>query len=88
MSETLLHWFDVIVVACVLLASILYALSSLGPRSVRRALLVRFRGRDAAAAVKPAGGCGGCGDCGSGQAQEAGAPAGEVSVPVSKIGKR
>jgi hypothetical protein len=84
----MLRVFDVIVVAGVLLASILYAIFALGPRSLRRALLLRFRGRDAANALKPAGACGGCEDCGSGQSREGGAPAGEVSVPVSKIGKR
>jgi hypothetical protein len=75
---------DEILVGGALLASIIYALFALGPRSWRRGLLGR------AAAIKSAGACGGCDDCGSATpaAGSAGSAEPEVRIPVSKIGRR
>jgi hypothetical protein len=72
---------DEFLVGVALLASISYALFSLGPRTLRRGLAVRAAAalrflpatpglrslsrRLETAAVKPAGACGGCDDCGS-----------------------
>jgi hypothetical protein len=72
---------DEFLVGIALLASIIYALFSLGPRTLRRGLAVRAAAllrllpatpglrslsrRLETAAVKPAGACGGCDDCGS-----------------------
>ena len=81
---------DEILVGGVLLASIVYALLALGPRSLRRGLAVRAAAwirsvstlpglralsrRLQTAAAKPAGACGGCDDCASGQSKDAQAP--------------
>jgi len=88
-------------VGLALLASAGYALSSLGPRSLRRRLLAalsrataflglrRTAGRLAVkSAGKAQGACGGCDSCGSEQPPAAEAPAAEVTVPVGKIGRR
>jgi hypothetical protein len=72
---------DEFLVGGALLASIIYALFSLGPRTLRRGLAIRTAAllrllpampgflslsrRLEASAVKPAGACGGCDDCGS-----------------------
>ncbi len=72
---------DEILVSGVLLASIIYAIFALGPRSLKRGLLMRAAAwvravptmpglralsrRMESAAVKPAGACGGCDNCGS-----------------------
>jgi hypothetical protein len=76
---------DEILVGGALLASIIYALFSLGPRTLRRGLAVR-----AAAAIKPKGGCGGCDDCGSATPapESTGSADPEIRIPVSTIGKR
>ena len=96
---------DEFLVGGALLASIVYALLALGPRTLKRALLVRMaawvrsaaaipglrvlaRRLETAAAGKPSGTCGGCEDCGSGQSKGSEAPAAEISVPMSKIGRR
>jgi hypothetical protein len=92
-------------VGLALLVSAGYALSSLGPRSLRRRLLAtlsRLMGRapgvlglrraaqwlEVAAEVKAPGACGGCDSCGSEQGPASKSPAADVSVPVSKIGRR
>lgn len=91
---------DNTLVALALLASAGYALLALGPRSLRRRLLAALARVAArappylglrraahwlaiAAAGKSQGACGGCGDCGSEKS-----PAGDVSVPVTKIRRR
>ncbi len=89
-------------VALALLASGWYALSSLGPKSLRTRLwgalaraaahapsFLQLGGlaRRLDAAGKAAGGCGGCGSCASDQ-PAAETPTPEVRVPVAKIGRR
>lgn len=90
---------DHLLVGLVLLASLGYAVYSLGPRTWRgsllaatSALLLRlptcFGLRAVAqrmAAVKAKGACGGCDNCGSEQPP---APSPEVRIPLAKIGKR
>ena len=94
---------DNTLVGLALVVSAGYALTSLGPRSVRRRLLAAlsrmtarapaFPGlrsmseRLAASAGKAQGACGGCDNCGS-EKTPAPAPGAEVNVPVAKIGRR
>jgi hypothetical protein len=86
-------------VIVVLLASVAYAMSSLGPKGLRRRMgfwLARLAARmrlgglarrlDQRAAAKSAGACGGCETCG-GDAAEEKSPSAEIRVPVSKIGR-
>jgi hypothetical protein len=94
-------------VGLALLVSAGYAVSSLGPRSLRQRLLAALsrllarapvflglgrmvRWLAAASAGKAQGACGGCDNCGSEQApaQKQDSRAAEVSVPVTKIGRR
>jgi hypothetical protein len=91
-------------VGLALLVSGGYVLLSLGPRSLRRRLAQglskaaarapaflgqrRMAQRLAASAGKAQGACGGCDDCGSGQAAAKTPAAGEVRVPLGKIGRR
>jgi hypothetical protein len=86
-------------VGLALLASAAYAVTSLGPKSLRGRVLgglsraaaraPRFPGmrglaqRLAAASAKASAACGGCESCGSDKA-----PAPDVRVPLSKIGRR
>lgn len=97
------RFLDNSLVMLALLASGAYALSSLGPKSLRRRMwgtlarivarapsFLRLDGlarRLDAAAGKAAGGCGGCGSCASDQ-PAAESPSPEVRVPVAKIGRR
>jgi hypothetical protein len=94
---------DHALVVIALLASSAYALSSLGPKSLRarmwRALarsaarapsLLRLEAlarRFDAAAAKAGAGCGGCGSCASDQPGAEPASP-EVHVPAAKIGRR
>jgi hypothetical protein len=96
------RFLDTSLVVLALLASGWYALSSLGPRSLRTRLwgvLARAAARAPSflqlgglarrleAAGKVSGACGGCGSCASDQ-PAAEVPTPEVRVPVAKIGKR
>jgi len=90
-------------VGLALLISAGYALTRLGPKSVRRGVLAALRrvtarapaflglkhiaGRLASAAGKAEGACGGCDNCGS-EPPAARSPESEVKVPVANIGKR
>jgi hypothetical protein len=92
---------DAALVAVVLAASLVYALYSLGPKSLRRRLctaLADLAARAPAAlhlsgierrlreAAGGSGACGGCESCGAGDAR---ASAGkETRVPAASIGKR
>jgi hypothetical protein len=76
---------DYSLVGLVLIGSLGYAVVSLGPRSLRRRLMARL-GREADG--KSQGSCGGCDDCGSAQEPAQKSPAADVTVPVSKIGRR
>jgi uncharacterized protein DUF6587 len=92
---------DAALVASVLAASVLYALYSLGPKTLRQRLstaLADLAARAPAAlhlgrierrlreAAGGSGACGGCESCGPPDARE---PAGkEIRVPAASIGKR
>jgi hypothetical protein len=83
---------DNLLVGLVLVASAGYVITSLGPRGLKaRALVVASRGlRLLPAALRLhglAGGCGGCDNCGSEHAASQ-TPGAEVSVPLTKIGRR
>src|ERR1022692_4080587 len=96
------RFLDNSLVVLALLASGWYALSSLGPRSLRKRLwgaLARVAARAPsflrldglvrrldAAAGKAAGACGGCGSCASDQ-PAAESTLPEVRVPAAKIGR-
>jgi len=96
------RYLDNSLVVLALLASGWYALSSLGPKSLRARLwgaLARAAarapsflklgalGRRLDAAGKASGACGGCGSCAADQ-PAAEAPTPEIRVPVEKIGRR
>ncbi len=94
-------FLDDLTVGVLLLASILYAAYSLGPKTLRRRLLAALgsalpgslsRRLQLAAAAKSADSCGGCESCGSAEktaaSESAAAPGGEVRIPLSQIGKR
>ncbi len=97
------RYLDNSLVVLALLVSGWYALTSLGPKSLRMRLwgalartaasapsflrLGALSRRLDAAAVKAAGGCGSCGSCASDQ-PPAEAPSPEIHVPVAKIGRR
>ncbi|HEY2676522.1 MAG TPA: DUF6587 family protein [Steroidobacteraceae bacterium] len=95
---------DKLLVGLVLLLSLGYAVASMGPRSLRTRILgslSRVAGSapaflrlkkaaqrlGQASTAKAAGACGGCDDCAP-SAPKAGASAGEINVPVGKIGRR
>lgn len=92
-------------VGLVLLVSAGYAMSSLGPRSLRRSVLAALSRTAArapaflglrrtaqwlavASADKAQGACGGCDGCGSEPAPAQKSPAAEITVQVTKIGRR
>jgi hypothetical protein len=90
-------------VGLALLVSAGYALSSLGPRSLRRRLLAALSRATArapallglrraaqwlAALAGKAPACGGCDDCGAEKAPTKMSSAAEITVPVGKIGRR
>jgi hypothetical protein len=95
---------DNCLVALVLLVSVGYALSSLGPKTLRRRIWsalahlaanapasLRLQGiarRFKATADKTAGSCGGCGSCESESSATDKKSASEVRVPLTGIGKR
>jgi hypothetical protein len=100
-----MHGFlDDFLVGLALFASVIYAVFSLGPRTLRRRLLAaasallrrlpKFLGRDVArrldtaASTKANGACGGCDNCGSEQSAAAPSSGSEFRIPLSKIGKR
>jgi hypothetical protein len=100
-----MHGFlDELLVGVALLASVVYAVFSLGPRTLRRRLLLaastllkqlpRFlspRGltlRLEAAAALKTGACGGCDNCGSEQPPAAQASGSDVRISVADIGRR
>jgi hypothetical protein len=92
---------DNVLVAAALLASGVYALFKLGPRTLRRGVLSQVAGwagraptwsglrglaaRLGAAAAKSSESCGGCDNCGSDSGADAGATAGQSSGPEIKI---
>jgi len=93
-------FFDDLMVGVLLLASVLYAAYSLGPKVLRRRLSTlggsllpgRLGRRLQLTAAKAGGSCGGCESCGSAEKPIAsvavGAKAGEVRVPLSQITRR
>jgi hypothetical protein len=94
---------DNLLVGAVLLASVGYAVYKLGPRTLRKRIVVALSTALAAAppflklgaaaqrlgasAGKAQGACGGCDNCGSESAAAPSASA-EVKIPVGKIGRR
>lgn len=98
------HSVDTLLVFVVLGIAVVYAVSSLGPRSLRRRLLTRMstgllrlpqvwgirqlRARAERAANKDGGACGGCDNCASTIAAAPTGVAPEVRVPITKIGHR
>jgi hypothetical protein len=95
---------DNLLVGIVLLVSVGYVAMALGPKSLRRTILVaagraiarapaafglrRVAERLAIAATgKAPGACGGCDSCGS-EPPAAQPPQPEVTIPVTKIGRR
>ena len=95
---------DETLVGLALVLSAGYAVSSLGPRSLRRRLLGALSRLTARAPAflglrrtarwfanasdgKAGGACGGCDSCGSEQTAQK-PPGADVSVPVTKIGRR
>jgi hypothetical protein len=94
---------DAALVAIVLAASVVYALYSLGPKSLRRRLCTALADLLARAPatlhfggverrLREAGGgsgaCGGCESCGPPAGDAREVDAKEISVPVANIGKR
>jgi hypothetical protein len=92
---------DAALVAIALAASVVYALYSLGPKSLRRRLgtaLADVAARAPAAlhlgrierrlreAAGGSGSCGGCESCAAGEVREADGQ--EIRVPVANVGKR
>ena len=96
-------FLDDLLVGAVLLASVGYAAAKLGPKLWRQRMLetssrvlnaapgfLRLQGlaqRLEAASGKHTGACGGCDNCGA-EPSPAPQSSGEISVPVSKIGRR
>jgi hypothetical protein len=74
------HVVDIGLVGIVLLAAVGYAVLALGPKSLRK----RIMGESA----KGGGACGGCDDCGTAKPAQSSAPAGEVRIPIGRIGRR
>jgi hypothetical protein len=95
------HILDDFLVGIALLASAGYALASLGPQSIRRAILGllsraaaqappffglrRTAQRLGAAAVKTPGACGGCDNCGPEQAPAQKAPAQKANAAEVRV---
>jgi hypothetical protein len=92
-------------VGLLLAVSVVYAVVSLGPRTLRPRLLASMSRVTArapaflglrrasqwlanASAAKAAGACGGCDSCASDQTPSQTSPAPDVTIPVSKIGRR
>jgi hypothetical protein len=96
-------FLDDFIVGAVLLASIGYAVVKLGPKTLRKRILEAssrvFKAaprsfglggvakRLESASVKAAAACGGCDNC-STEPTSAPQSSGDISVPVSKIGRR
>jgi hypothetical protein len=102
-AATMNAFLDDLIVGAVLIASVGYAAAKLGPKLWRQRILeglsrvlksapgfLRLEGaaqRLDAASGKNSGACGGCDNCGA-ESSSAPQSSGEVSVPVSKIGRR
>jgi hypothetical protein len=96
-------FLDYFIVGAVLLASIGYAVVKLGPQTLSKRILEAssraFKAapkslglggvakRLEAASIKAAAACGGCDNCGA-ESTSAPQSSSEISVPVSKIGRR
>ncbi len=96
-------FLDDFIVGAALLASIGYAIYKLGPKNVRKRILEAasqalksapaslgftcLADRLEIASGKNQGACGGCDNCGT-ESTSAPQSSGEISVPVSKIGRR
>ncbi len=79
---------DLLLVGGALLASILYAIVALGPRTWRGHIGSALAACGLArVAPKDSGACGGCDNCGATDAKEAKA-GGETRIPLDDIGRR
>jgi hypothetical protein len=79
---------DLLLVGGALLASMLYAIVALGPRSWRRHIGSALAACGLArVAPKSSGACGGCDNCGAPDAKESTAGA-ETRIPLDDIGRR
>jgi hypothetical protein len=100
-TQPMSRLLDAALVALVCVASVVYALYALGPKSLRRRLCTALAdlaaGAPAAlhlsrierrlrAAAGGSGTCGGCESCAAGEAREADGK--EIRVPAANIGKR
>jgi hypothetical protein len=79
---------DLLLVGAALLASILYAIVALGPRTWRRRIGSALAACGLArVAPKDSGACGGCDNCAAPDAKESTAGA-ETHIPLEDIGRR
>jgi hypothetical protein len=79
---------DLLLVGAALLASILYAIVALGPRTWRRRIAAALAACGLArVAPKSSGACGGCDNCAAPDTKESTAGA-ETRVPLEDIGRR
>ena len=74
---------DDFLVGVMLLASISYALYKLGPRHLRKRILVLLK-LETVASGKVQGACGGCDSCG----EPAPSPSSDIHIPIAKVGRR
>jgi hypothetical protein len=79
---------DILLVGTALLASLLYAIVALGPRTWRRRVAAALTSFGLARiAPKTSGACGGCDNCAAPDAKDSTAGA-ETRVPLDEIGRR
>jgi hypothetical protein len=80
--------FDKLLVGSALIASVMYAILTLGPRTWRRHIASALAACGLArVAPKDSGACGGCDNCAAPDAKESSAGA-ETRVPLQEIGRR
>jgi hypothetical protein len=79
---------DILLVGAALLASLLYAVVALGPRSWRRRVATILASVGLArVAPKASGACGGCDNCAAPDAKDSTAGS-ETRIPLDDIGRR
>jgi hypothetical protein len=79
---------DILLVGTALLASVLYAIVALGPRTWRRHVAAVLSSLGLARlAPKTSGACGGCDNCAAPDAKDSTAGA-ETRIPLDDIGRR
>jgi hypothetical protein len=79
---------DILLVGTALLASVLYAIVALGPRTWRRRMAAALSSWGLARiAPKTSGSCGGCDNCAAPDAKDA-TTGPETRIPLDEIGRR